>query len=464
LSGTYVLKLDVITTNILSVFSAFLLSLFMLHTRWTRTTYPGFNYWLAGVFSWLVGLILTFLLRGTIPPLFSIVAGNLLILLYPILLFEGTNRFYGIPARWWRTPLNLVLFLIAAIVFYQNAIVTDNLPNRVITASVMSVILCLRVAVEPLFSSLARQYTMQWFLSVSLLPVIASHLIRIISYSEAPPFTGYQQMLSNDLLLWLVMMNSLFISNVMAYYCISLTSDRTEQELRASRKRQQALSDAQRQFFRMVSHEFRTPLAVIDRSAQMIAFRDEEHDPALAKRVATIREQTNSLLNLLEACLNESVLARGALTLSLELLDSDRLLQLVVSHHQELVPEREIRLEQQSDTCSIIQGDERLLYHLFSIVLDNALKFSGQATPIIISTAKAADSCCITIADTGVGIPSDQLGQIGTHSFRADTAKGISGTGIGLHTAHLITSLHHGTLQINSSTDSGTTVTITLPC
>src|SRR5262249_39349330 len=98
-------------------------------------------------------------------------------------------------------------------------------------------------------------------------------------------------------------------------------------------------------------------------------------------------------------------------------------------------------------------------------VLDNAMKFSTSRGTIDVNIAHAPSEVCVTVADTGPGIPSDELPRVFERFFRGKSprAMGAWGLGLGLAIAHTLVERQHGAIDIDSKPGSGTTVTIRLP-
>lgn len=455
------MKLDTATILVISIVTDIVLLLILIHAWRTRTTYPGFGVWILATACWVVGPVLTMLLPAMLPQFFSKIIGNALVLLHPLLLYEGINQFHGIRRRWWGTPLNTLL--VSATVLFLTCFfyVSDDIRARSVAISWILAILFLRTSLEPLLKVGFRRYSMQWLLSASLIPLVTMLFLRgWFLCSGASFYATLPVIMIQDTLLRWIMFYGIIVELIIAYSYLSLTSDRVEQELRKTEERERNIAEAQRQFFGMVTHEFKTPLAVINRSAQMIAYTAATADDALIKRVTTIRENSVNLINLLDACMNDSVMARGELHLTLSDFDLALLLKSVRQHFSDVWPERILELAA-PDTPQMYHGDERLIFHLATNLVDNALKFS--ALPVHIRLLRTADAFCITVSDQGVGVPDAEIRQLGERTFRASTAQGISGTGIGLHTARLIAGLHHGTITFASSEDKKTIVTVLLP-
>ena len=134
------MKLDTPTIIVLTILNVLTMLMILVHTRVTRKTYPGFDIWLAGTALWFVGAVFNFLLREIVSPFWVIVIGNGLMQTLPILFLDGINRFYGIPGRWWRTPLNLLLLAIFQVKITQPISVQRLTCGRmyVLPASIMA--------------------------------------------------------------------------------------------------------------------------------------------------------------------------------------------------------------------------------------------------------------------------------------------------------------------------------------
>lgn len=96
-------------------------------------------------------------------------------------------------------------------------------------------------------------------------------------------------------------------------------------------------------------------------------------------------------------------------------------------------------------------------------LVSNALKYSPSESPIWVRAAQVGTDITISVEDSGVGIPADELGFVTERFFRARTAEGIPGTGIGLNFVSQIMSLHQGRVDVNSAEGKGSTFTLVFP-
>jgi signal transduction histidine kinase len=126
-----------------------------------------------------------------------------------------------------------------------------------------------------------------------------------------------------------------------------------------------------------------------------------------------------------------------------------------------IAPDFEVRLAG-ADAPLLVDGDERLLDQVFTNLLTNAVKYSGDSRAIDVSLATQGGRVEVAIRDYGIGIPEDELPQLFTRYFRASTARGIAGTGIGLDLARNLVEMHGGEVAVASRIGEGSTFTVRL--
>ncbi|HZH52050.1 MAG TPA: ATP-binding protein [Microvirga sp.] len=235
------------------------------------------------------------------------------------------------------------------------------------------------------------------------------------------------------------------------------------QALQSALDRERETTNAYRSFVSMVSHQFRTPLAILDSSAQRILRRGSKlsHDE-LVTRVQRIRNATSRLTRLVESVLNAAKLDAGRIELNPASCNLAELVSEICERQRELSTHAEIRFDA-PDSPVQVYCDGILIEQVVINLLSNAVKYSGE-TPVVevkIWTEGARAYC--SVRDWGIGIPPDEITKIFDRFYRARTATGIAGTGIGLNFAQKIMHLHGGEIQVESYEAAGSLFTFDLP-
>jgi len=110
-----------------------------------------------------------------------------------------------------------------------------------------------------------------------------------------------------------------------------------------------------------------------------------------------------------------------------------------------------------------VHGDRDLLFLAFHNLMDNAIKYSQPGDAIELRAREDGNNLVIEVADTGVGIPEDEIELVWTELFRGKAARGVPGSGLGLSLARAIVKRHNGEISIRSRSGQGTVVTMQLP-
>jgi two-component system, OmpR family, sensor kinase len=111
----------------------------------------------------------------------------------------------------------------------------------------------------------------------------------------------------------------------------------------------------------------------------------------------------------------------------------------------------------------LIEGDRDLLFVALQNLVANAIKFTAPGDAVEIRASEIGDGLVVEVADTGVGIPSDEIDQVWQELARGRAARSLPGTGLGLALARIIVSRHRGRVAIRSREGQGTVVSVWLP-
>jgi len=234
---------------------------------------------------------------------------------------------------------------------------------------------------------------------------------------------------------------------------IAKISDRLQTETKE-------MAQQQRQFVLMVSHEFRTPLAIIDSASQML-----EIEPSLpvaaTPRVRKIRNAVRRMLHLMDRCLADDRLDSAAVSAKGKV-DLAALLAELMAERGSATPNHSFETAGCERSVSV-PGDRDLLAVVFSNLVENAVKYSPGGGHVRLGLSRENDLALIRVEDEGIGVNATDRPRIFDKYFRASNAAGTAGAGLGLHLARRIVEAHGGSIAVASEPDHGSVFTVRLP-
>jgi len=224
------------------------------------------------------------------------------------------------------------------------------------------------------------------------------------------------------------------------------------------------LAEEQRNFVSIVSHEFRTPLAIIDGNANRILRVMQKNDgpERLGAMVGRMRASVVRLIGVIESMLLMTKIESGEVELIPEPLDISAMLREVCSVQRKLTPDRQIELDIDDVTENIV-GDRKKLHHVFSNLISNAIKYSPEGQFVRVIGRSEEAGIVIAVQDQGIGVPAEEVPKLFERFFRASTAAGIIGTGYGLSIVKQFVTMHGGAIDVTSIENEGSTFTVRLP-
>lgn len=243
----------------------------------------------------------------------------------------------------------------------------------------------------------------------------------------------------------------------------SLAQQATMLEERLAEERR--LNQLQQDFVSMASHEFRTPLTLIDAQAQRLSKLAQRATAAeVAERAGKIRKAILRMTTVIDKLLNSSRLVDGEAQLYFHPtgIDLRIILEEVCHLHREVAPQANIHQRLGGEGLSI-QGDARLLFQMFGNLISNALKYSADGSLIEVLASTEDDEVVVAIRDRGMGIPKQDLASIFDRYSRGSNVAGIVGTGVGLYLVKIVAELHGGSVDVESAVERGTCFTVRLP-
>jgi PAS domain S-box-containing protein len=252
-------------------------------------------------------------------------------------------------------------------------------------------------------------------------------------------------------------------------HILSMAQDITQRkqaevEMLKALGREKELSQLKSNFVSMVSHEFRTPLAIIQSSAELLREFFQQMAPAERdEQLASITGNTRRMAGMMEEILVLSRLDAGKLDFRPSMLDLATFCRRVVDEVLSATSRRcciELSL---GSALPPGHADERLLAHILTNLLSNAVKYSEPGATVRFGVERdSAEALCV-IRDEGIGIPEDDQQMLFTAFHRGANVGSRAGTGLGLLLVKRCVELHHGKVRLESKVGRGTTVTVRLP-
>jgi signal transduction histidine kinase len=223
---------------------------------------------------------------------------------------------------------------------------------------------------------------------------------------------------------------------------------------------ERTLRQEQRQFFQMISHEFRTPLAVIDSAAaEQLAFPSPELT-SQTERAAQIRRACRRLTSLVDSCLVNDRMDKTGFTLHAAPVVVTDLLE----HAAQLVrwsPRHRLHLFTQAAPPQWV-CDAALVRIALSNLVDNAVKYAKAGEIFITAVRNDAGQLELSVADDGSGISLEVMNKMFEQFERGNRTDQARGFGLGLWVARRIARLHGGDIQVESTQGQGTCFTLTI--
>ena len=220
-----------------------------------------------------------------------------------------------------------------------------------------------------------------------------------------------------------------------------------------------------REFVGNVSHELRTPLASLKALVETLEEGALEDPPAAREFLSQMNVEVDSLSQLIHELLELTRIESGQATLRPEPISP-----------KDVLEDAERRLRRQAERVGVkldvdakkslpkVLADPALIERVLLNLLHNAIKFTPRGGKVTLSARRDADGVCISLADTGIGIPPAEIGRIFERFYKADRSRSSLGTGLGLAIAKHIVQAHGGQLSAESAGEGqGSTFSFVLP-
>ena len=215
-------------------------------------------------------------------------------------------------------------------------------------------------------------------------------------------------------------------------------------------------------FFSNVSHEIKTPIAVVQNSAEIL----KNTKLSLEEQqmyVDTIIQSSKKLSSLITNILKLNKLEKQNIQPVMEEYNLCEQLCQCSLQFENVWEEKEITFDAELEDRVMINADESLLELVWTNLLSNAMKFTERGGAVRLTQTTAEEEVVVSVSDTGCGMSKDTMKHIFDKFYQGDTSHSTSGNGLGLALALRIVRMLDGTIQVESEQGKGSTFTVRLP-
>ena len=225
------------------------------------------------------------------------------------------------------------------------------------------------------------------------------------------------------------------------------------------------VESTRQQFVSNVSHELKTPLSSVKVLSESILLQEDVPKEMYVEFLHDINSEVDRMTAIINDLLTLVKLDQKEIPLNFKEGDLNQLMADIAKRLQPLADAKEIELKM--DYLKEIKADmdEMKLSLAISNLIDNAIKYTPEKGIVRVTLDADHQHAFITVADTGIGIPEDEVNRIFERFYRVDKTRDreTGGTGLGLSITHSTIMMHNGSIKVTSKEEEGTTILVRIP-
>ncbi|MCS7053805.1 MAG: PAS domain S-box protein [Ignavibacterium sp.] len=237
-----------------------------------------------------------------------------------------------------------------------------------------------------------------------------------------------------------------------------------EEQLKESLNKEKELNELKTKFFAAVSHEFRTPLAGILTSAQMIRrYGKKWTEEKLESHYQNIENLISHLTSMVDDILILSRADREIIKNQPKPQNIEKIFNEIIELLKPSIPDDRKLIFENLCKSEVLNLDSKLIHHIVQNLITNAVKFGFENTNIYLTISEEDMNLVIKVRDSGIGIPEEDLSRIFEPFYRSDNAIAKKGSGLGLNIVKRCVDIANGQIYVESKINQGSTFTVRIP-
>jgi signal transduction histidine kinase len=209
-----------------------------------------------------------------------------------------------------------------------------------------------------------------------------------------------------------------------------------------------------------VAHDLRTPMTRMRAGAELAL---QKNDPKhLQEALSDCMEESEKVLTMLKTLMDISETESGTLKLQLQPTNLSELARDVLELYEPVAAEKNITLNGNFPETLIASVDANRIRQVLANLIDNAIKYTNPGGSVVLKVSSENDKAVFQVKDSGIGIPPEEIPRIWERLYRGDKSRSERGLGLGLSLVKAIVEAHHGSVEVSSTPNEGSTFTVNL--
>ena len=225
------------------------------------------------------------------------------------------------------------------------------------------------------------------------------------------------------------------------------------------------MDPSRQQFVSNVSHELKTPLSSIKVLSESILLQEDVPKEMYVEFLHDINSEIDRMSAIINDLLTLVKLDQKEIPLNFAETDLNKVMEDIIKRMTPLAAAKQIQIHYSKEKDVLAEADEMKLTLAISNLVDNAVKYTPEGGSVTVVLDADHQNAFITVSDTGIGIPEDEINRIFERFYRVDKTRDreTGGTGLGLSITYATVMMHNGSIKVNSKEEEGTSIQMRIP-